>query len=155
MIQYTPDGESLIDTNGNVVNMGNGDAFSKLLTILNAQTAAAAETKTSLASYTWNLANYQNLINLGKDAGSVAPAKPLQHVVYDNGESEYVAFVPPLPDPVANPNTVVSQPGMGFVPGIDKAGITYNYMLMAYPKILAMYNKMFPPDPPPAPPVVK
>src|ERR1035438_10349916 len=100
MIQLDKDGVTLfyIDANGNKVshNYMEGQAYTDMLTIRDAQISAANENVQAVANYNNVLANVQISVTAGRGDPVTAPAKPLQKVVADtDGVVTYVPFVPP------------------------------------------------------------
>src|ERR1017187_6694212 len=138
MIQYDKDGATVfyIDANGNKISASpfDGKKYSDMLTIMDAQIAAANENAHSLDLYNTSLANAQTSVTPGRQAD--APPKPLQHVVSDPGVSTYVPFVPALADLVPLAVTAPSS-GTIAVPTVDTQAIMYAM-------ITAIYRKMFP-----------
>ena len=140
MIQLDKDGVTLfyIDANGNKVshNYMEGQAYTDMLTIRDAQLSAASENNQAVANYNNVLANVQISVTAGRGDTVTAPAKPLQKVVADaDGAVTYVPFVPPLADIVPLANVVPS--GSIAAPSLDKQTIMYNM-------ITAMFHKEFP-----------
>jgi hypothetical protein len=139
MIQLDKDGVTLfyIDANGNKVahNYLEGQAYTDMLTIRDAQISAASENNQAVANYNNVLANVQISVTAGRGDTVTAPAKPLQKVVADtDGAVTYVPFVPPLADIVP----LVGVPsGSIAAPSLDKQTIMYNM-------ITAMFHKEFP-----------
>jgi hypothetical protein len=139
MIQLDKDGVTLfyIDANGNKVshNYMEGQAYTDMLTIRDAQISAANENVQAVANYNNVLANVQISVTAGRGDTVTAPAKPLQKVVADtDGVVTYVPFVPPLADIVP----LVGVPsGSIAAPSLDKQTIMYNM-------ITAMFHKEFP-----------
>jgi hypothetical protein len=140
MIQLDKDGVTLfyIDSSGNRVshNYLEGQAYTDMLTIRDAQLSAASENNQAVANYNNVLANVQINVTSGRGDTVTAPAKPLQKVVADaDGAVTYVPFVPPLADivPLAN----VFPSGAIAAPSLDKQTIMYNM-------ITAMFHKEFP-----------
>ena len=139
MIQLDKDGVTLfyIDANGNKVahNYLEGQAYTDMLTIRDAQISAALANTQAVANYNNVLANVQISVTAGRGDTVTAPAKPLQKVVADtDGAVTYVPFVPPLADIVP----LVGVPsGSIAAPSLDKQTIMYNM-------ITAMFHKEFP-----------
>ena len=139
MIQLDKDGVTLfyIDANGNKVahNYLEGQAYTDMLTIRDAQISAASENNQAVANYNNVLANVQISVTAGRGDTVTAPAKPLQKVVADaDGAVTYVPFVPALAD-IVIPKTVPS--GSIAAPSLDKQTIMYNM-------ITALFRKAFP-----------
>ena len=140
MIQYDKDGATVfyIDANGNKVSANplDGVKYSAMISVMDAQIAAATENNQNVNNYKTQLANAQVSIDAGRTAD--APPKPLDHVVSDTGVSTYVPFNPPLPDLIPAPAAVGSTTG-GFpvAPSVDTQAIMYAM-------ITAIYRKLFP-----------
>jgi|ERR1022692_3113160 hypothetical protein len=140
MIQLDKDGVTLfyIDANGQRVahNYMEGQAYTDMLVIRDAQISAALANTQAVANYNNVLANVQISVTAGRGDTVTAPAKPLQKVVADaDGAVTYVPFVPPLADIVPLQNVVPS--GSIAAPSLDKQTIMYNM-------ITAMFHKEFP-----------
>lgn len=84
--------------------------FSALWTVMAAQQNAASENTVAHDRYVQALNTYQQSVNAGRGSGLTAPAKPSMKVVDDLGAVTEVPFVPPLPDPVAQPTPTPSAP---------------------------------------------
>ena len=139
MIQFDKDGVTLFyfDASGQRVAhyYTEGQAYSNMLTIRDAQNQAISENNQAVANYNNVLANVQISVTAGRGDTVTAPAKPLQKVVADaDGAVTYVPFVPALADLVI-PKTVPS--GSIAAPSLDKQTIMYNM-------ISAMFRKEFP-----------
>jgi hypothetical protein len=141
MIQVDRDGVTLfyIDANGNRVshNYLEGQAYTDMLNIRDAQIGAATENTQAQANYNTALANAQINVNNGH-ADYPAPAKPLQKVVSDTGVVTFVSFSPPLADLIPLTNTL---PSIVFTTAAPAAANKEDVM---YNMILAMFRKMFP-----------
>jgi hypothetical protein len=140
MIQLDKDGITLfyIDANGQRVahNYLEGQAYTDMLTIRDAQISAASQNNQAVANYNNVLKNVQISVTAGRGDTVTAPVKPLQKVVADvDGAVTYVPFVPPLADIVPLSNVVPS--GSIAAPSLDKQTIMYNM-------ITAMFHKEFP-----------
>jgi hypothetical protein len=139
MIQFDKDGVTLfyLDASGQRVAhyYTEGQAYSNMLTIRDAQIQAISENNQAAANYKNVLANVQISVTAGRGDTVTAPTKPLQKVVADaDGAVTYVPFVPALPDLVI-PKTVPS--GSIAAPSLDKQTIMYNM-------ICALFRKAFP-----------
>jgi hypothetical protein len=139
MIQFDKDGVTLFyfDASGQRVAhyYTEGQAYSNMLTIRDAQNQAISENNQAVANYNNVLANVQISVTAGRGDTVTAPAKPLQKVVADaDGAVTYVPFVPALADLVI-PKTVPS--GSIAAPSLDKQTIMYNM-------ICALFRKAFP-----------
>ena len=113
MIQLDKDGVTLfyIEADGTRVshNYMEGQAYTDMLVIRDAQISAASENSQAVANYNNVLANVQISVTAGRGDTVTAPVKPLQKVVADvDGAVTYVAFVPPLADIVPLQNVVPS-----------------------------------------------
>ena len=137
MIQFDKDGVTLVgyDANGNrfAHNYLEGTLYDRMLTTRSAQLAAARENTQAVANYNTVLGTIQASVDAGRPHDS-APTKPLQKVVGDTGDVNYVPFVPPLADLVV---PVTNGSGSIVTPVVDKQAIMYNM-------ILAMFRKEFP-----------
>jgi hypothetical protein len=147
MIQLDKDGVTLfyIDANGNRVahNYMEGQAYTDMLVIRDAQIAAALANTQAVANYNNVLANVQISVTAGRGDTVTVPAKPLQEVVADaDGAVTYVPFVPPLAD-IVPPLPAVPSGGIA-APSLDKETIMYNAIQLMLPKIVALYQKEFP-----------
>ncbi len=140
MIQYDKDGVTVyyVDDKGNKISAVpfEGSRYSDLLTIMDAQAAATFENNHAVDIYKTALSNAQLNVNNGH-ADTVAPPKPLQHIVDDAGKSTYVPFNPPLADLIPLPAHNPAGDGQIAVPTVDKQAIMYSM-------ITAIYRKMFP-----------
>jgi hypothetical protein len=140
MIQYSPDGTSLIGPNG-AVSLYDSAAFGKLLIIRDAQLQADKESAQALANYNVTLANLQANV---KASGVAAPPplKPQMKVIDDYGVESHVPFVPPLADLVeptpADPGNVIhGMVNSGAVLPPDRNAIMQN-------QVDAIFRKTFP-----------
>ena len=139
MIQFDKDGVTLFyfDSSGQRVAhyYTEGQPYSNMLTIRDAQIQAISENNQAVANYKNVLANVQISVTAGRGDTVTAPVKPLQKVVADaDGAVTYVPFVPALADLVV-PKTFPS--GSIAAPSIDKQTIMYNM-------ICALFRKAFP-----------
>ena len=110
-------------------NYMEGQAYTDMLTIRDAQLSAASENNQAVANYNNVLANVQLSVNAGRGDTVTAPAKPLQKVVDSvDGAVTYVPFVPPLADivPLANvfPSGSIVAPAASLPP--DPVQVTVN-----------------------------
>jgi hypothetical protein len=147
MIQLDKDGVTLfyIEADGTKVshNYMEGQAYTDMLVIRDAQISAALANTQAVANYNNVLANVQISVTAGRGDTVTAPAKPLQKVVADaDGAVTYIPFVPPLADIVPLANVVPSGPIAA--PSVDKETIMYNAIQLMLPKIVALYQKEFP-----------
>jgi hypothetical protein len=141
MIQYDKDGVTVYytDASGNKVSATpfDGATYSAMLTVMDAQIAAASANTLAVANYNTALANAQTSVNAGRGDTVTAPPKPLETVVSDTGVTTYVPFNPPLADLVP---LEVSAPSTGTVP----VAPTVDTQAIMYAMLTAIYRKMFP-----------
>jgi PAB1-binding protein PBP1 len=135
MIQYEKDGVTLVDGAGNASTPMDGAKYSAMLSVRDAQIAAANANTQAVASYNTALANAQISVNAARPA--TAPPKPLQTVVDDSGVTTYVPFSPPLADLVP---LAITAPSTGTIP----VAVTVDTQAIMYAMITAIYRKMFP-----------
>ena len=136
MITYINNGPNLRDSKGNVTSPTQGAAYSNMLDVMDKQFAASLTNTQAVNNYDNLLSGVNTSILAGRPA--VAPPKPLQVIVDDNGNTTFVPFDPPLADPVPTPvitGSTVSGPPIA--PTVDIQAIMYSM-------ILAIYRKMFP-----------
>ena len=137
MINYEKDGVTLVDEAGNVATPFDGAKYSAMLTVMDAQIAAASANTQAVANYNTALANAQTSVNAGRGDTVTAPPKPLETVVSDTGVTTYVPFNPPLADLIPAPTASGSVGGA-------IAAVTPDTQAIMYAMITAIYRKMFP-----------
>ena len=136
MIQLDTDGVTLfyIDAIGNKVSHSifDGTAYNDMLTIQQAQIAAALANTQAVSQYNTALATAQTNVSAGRTM--LAPAKPLQIVVSNTGETTHVPFVPALPDLV--PLTPSGSPLSTAAPAAaTREDNMYNMILLIFKKL--------------------
>ena len=137
MIQYEPDGVTLKDSEGNTSNPMQGAPYSAMLSVMDAQIAAASANTQAVANYNTALANAQTNVNAGRGDTVTEPPKPLETVVSDTGVTTYVPFNPPLADLIPAPTA------SGSVGGAIAAVVPDTQAIM-YAMLTAIYRKLFP-----------
>jgi hypothetical protein len=101
------------DPSHSLVTLSTNDPrWYSLYQVMIAQQAAVTPNQQKHDSYINQLSSYQGSVNAGRGQGMIPPTKPLMTVVDDLGNSTEVPFVPPLPDPVAQPSSNIGT-GLG------------------------------------------
>jgi len=113
MIQYSPDGNSLIgvDDKGKEFshNKTDGSWFSNMLVTHGLQQQNESDNAAILQKYKDDLQNIQGPLDAGQFTGTpVAPNKPQCKIISDVGTVTFVPFDPPLADLVI-PKTTPTQ----------------------------------------------
>jgi len=111
----------------------NDPRWYQLYTVMGAQAAVVTPNQQAHDNYINQLSAYQTSVNAGRGAGLTPPTKPMMTAVDDLGNTSQVPFVPPLPDPVAQPAPTPAMPG-GVDPSTRPADP--NIVLAAHTQIL-------------------
>src|ERR1035437_8920261 len=141
-IKYAPDGNSLIDSTGNLITVFDA-RYGPLRAILSAQDGAVIENKTVADKWAFDVSAAQSNVDRGLPYPAL-PDKPRQKVISDTGAVSYVPFVPPLPDVVIPAPSAPPVPGglMGAMVAAGAAVPDRNAIMQN--QVDAMFRKAFP-----------